>query len=211
MQETVMTHALQCECGTVKGFIAEPGRTFRGVCYCRDCQAFAHFLGRERDVLNDRGGSGVVQTVPRNVTFTQGADSLACMRLTSKGLLRWYSACCKTPIGNTMASYKLSFVGLVDACLRDPNRSLEQSFGPERASVYVEGARGEPKPRPVGQGRMIAWALSTILKARLNGDYRRTPFFRADTWQPIARPLILSDPEHARLMRSVLAALQGSR
>jgi hypothetical protein len=201
-----MTHALQCECGTVKGFVAEPRNTFRGVCYCRDCQAFAHFLGREQDVLDARGGTGVIQTVPRNVTFSQGLTSLGCMRLTPKGLLRWYATCCKTPVGNTLANYKLSFVGLVDTCLRDPRRSLADSFGQARAVVYGESARGAPKPRQVGQGRMIGYALGTLLKARLNGDYRRTPFFHPDSGQPIATPRILSEAEHSRLMKSVLAA-----
>jgi hypothetical protein len=201
-----MSHALRCECGKVQGVVVDPRRTFRGVCYCRDCQAFAHFLGRERDALDARGGTGVVQTAPRNVSFTQGLSALACIRLTPKGLLRWYAACCNTPIGNTMASPKMSFVGLVDTCLRDPERSLEHSFGPPRAWVYVDGARGTPKPKQVGQGRMIRWALGTILKARINGDYRRTPFFRADGGQPIAPPRILGEAEHARLVKSVLAA-----
>jgi len=205
-----MSHPLRCECGTVKGFIEAPRRTFRGVCYCRDCQAFAHFLGRERDVLDDRGGSGVVQTVPRNVAFTQGLDALECMRLTPNGLLRWYAGCCNTPIGNTMANYKLSFVGVVDMCLRDPQRSLEESFGPNRAFVYVDGARGEPKPLQVGQGRMIARALATLFKARISGDYRRSPFFRPDTGQPIATPRILSEEEHSRLKKAVLDAAATS-
>lgn len=201
-----MTHALRCECGTVRGFVADPRKTFRGVCYCRDCQAFAHFLGREREVLNDRGGTGVIQTVPRNVTFSQGLTALACIRLTPKGLLRWYAGCCNTPVGNTLANYKLSFVGLVDTCLRDPTRSLEESFGQSRAVVYVESARGAPKPRQMAQGRMIGFALGTLLKARLNGDYRRTPLFHPDTGQPIASPRILTDAEHSRLMKAVLAA-----
>jgi len=201
-----MTHALQCECGTLKGFVADPRNTFRALCYCRDCQAFAHFLGRERDVLDERGGTGVIQTVPRSVTITQGLGALACMRLTPKGLLRWYATCCKTPVGSTLANPRLSFVGLVDVCLRDPNRSLEDAFGKVRALVHVESARGAPRPRPMGQGRMIGFALATLLKARLNGDYRRTPFFSPLRGQPIAVPRILSDAQHATLMKSVLAA-----
>jgi len=71
----------------------------RCVCYCRDCQAFAHFLGKVDAILDERGGSEIIQVLPRNLTFTQGIELLACMRLTEKGLLRWYAACCNTPIG----------------------------------------------------------------------------------------------------------------
>ena len=96
-----MSHPLQCRCGTLKGVIANPRSGNRVVCYCRDCQAFAYFLGREADVLDELGGSEVVQILPRNLTFTQGVETLACLRLTENGLLRWYAACCSTPIGNT--------------------------------------------------------------------------------------------------------------
>lgn len=58
----------------------------------------------------------------------QAAENLACLRLTDKGLLRWYSTCCQTPIGNTSANWKISFVGqsisidaifLIAACARN--------------------------------------------------------------------------------------------
>ena len=73
-----MSHPLQCRCGTLKGFVDNPSTANRAVCYCKDCQAFAHFLGRSADVLDERGGSDVVQILPKNITFTQGVESLAC-------------------------------------------------------------------------------------------------------------------------------------
>jgi hypothetical protein len=183
-----MTHPLQCRCGTVKGFVTDTHNCNRGICYCKDCQAFAHFLRRD-DVLDERGGSEVIQVLPKNVTFTAGTESLACMRLTKKGLLRWYAKCCQTPIGNTLATPKLSFVGLVHNCLRSPQRSLDESFGPVRAWVNVESAKGDPKPKQAGLGRSIGWILSRGLTARLNGDWKRNPFFVAR--QPIVVPTVL--------------------
>ena len=59
-----------------------------GVCYCYDCQAFAHFLVKSEEILDDRGGSEVIQVLPSNVTLTEGVEALACVRLTAKGLLR---------------------------------------------------------------------------------------------------------------------------
>jgi hypothetical protein len=35
------------------------------------------------------------------------------------GLLRWYAACCKTPIGNTLPNFRASFVGLIHSCLQN--------------------------------------------------------------------------------------------
>lgn len=195
-----MSTALQCRCGTVKALVAEPRSANRVLCYCKDCQAFAHFLGRVPEVLDERGGSDVIQVMPKTVTFSQGIDSLACMRLTSKGLLRWYAACCRTPIGNTLHTPKLSFVGLVHTCLEDP-----EAFGPIRVVVNTKSAKGEPKPKQTGVGTMLGWFFGHALKARFNGDYKRTPFFRADG-SPIVMPHVLSSEEHARVMRAVLAS-----
>jgi hypothetical protein len=201
-----MLHPLQCRCGTVKGFVAHPRSANRALCYCKDCQAFAHFLKRPAEILDAHGGSDVIQTQPKNVIFTQGIEALACMRLTDKGLLRWYAACCNTPIGNTLPSFKLSFVGLVHTCLVNPSQPLQDSFGTVRAVVNTQGARGEPKPKPQGALVTIGWALAMMLRARLNGSYKKTPFFRADLGTPIATPRVLSSEERERLRRAVDAS-----
>jgi hypothetical protein len=91
-----MNHPLQCRCGTLKGYVVHSAGVNRCVCYCSDCQAFAHFLGQPSEILDAQGGTDVIQTRPANVTFTQGQSALACMRLTERGLLRWYAACCNT-------------------------------------------------------------------------------------------------------------------
>jgi hypothetical protein len=200
-----MGHPLQCSCGTIRGSV-EVRSANRAVCYCKDCQAFAHFLGRQGDVLDERGGSDVVQVLPRDVTFTAGLQSLACMRLTPKGLLRWYAGCCNTPIGNTLHTPKFSFIGLVHSCLDGAGEPLEKAFGPVRAWVNTQGAKGEPKPATRGMAATGAWFLRTVLRARFNGDYRRTPFFRMDTGLPIVAPRVLSPEEHVKLMSSVRAA-----
>ena len=54
-----MNHALQCRCGTLKGQVARAETANRGVCYCKDCQAFAHFLGGEKQILETRDLLGV--------------------------------------------------------------------------------------------------------------------------------------------------------
>jgi len=167
------------------------------VCYCKDCQAFAYFLSQENQILDERGGSDVIQILPQNLSFTQGIESLKCMRLTEKGMLRWYASCCNTPIGNTLANYKISFIGLVHSCLENSGTPLQDSFGPVRAWGNTQGARGDPKPKSSGLGRTILWVMSSVLKARINGGYRQTPLFLADKGTPIVTPLVLSTAERA--------------
>ncbi len=127
-----MNHPLQCRCGSLKGHVIDPKRVNRCVCYCRDCQAFAHFLGRPDEILDAKGGSEIIQTIPANVIFTQGQETLACVRLTQNGLLRWYASCCNTPIGNNVANFKVSFIGLVHNCVQGAETSLDDTFGPIR-------------------------------------------------------------------------------
>jgi hypothetical protein len=203
-----MNHPLQCRCGTIQGVVENPRGANRVVCYCRDCQAFAYFLARESEILDERGGSEVIQILPKNLTLTQGLDALACMRLTERGLLRWYAPCCNTPIGNTLDTPKLSFVGLVHNCLEVAGRSLEDSFGPIRVRVNTQGARGNPKPTTRGVARTIVWFLRTTVRARLNGDYQHTPFFRAADGTPRVAPHVLSTPERQAVRNAVAAAAE---
>jgi len=201
-----MEHSLQCRCGTIRGFVHDPQRANRAVCYCYDCQAFAHFLGKSDEILDDRGGTEVIQVLPGNVTFTEGIENLACMRLTAKGLLRWYAACCNTPIGNTLDNFKISFVGLVHTCLETSGRPLQESFGPIRAWVNTKGAKATPKPKAVGMGTTILWFLANVMRARIDGRYRQTPFFFVDKGTPIAAPRVLSPAELAQVMNAVRTA-----
>src|SRR5262249_938451 len=93
---------LRCRCGHMRGIASDvsPSSGFRFVCYCKDCQAFARFLDRP-DVLDPAGGTDIVQLPPAWVKLTAGADALRALRLSDRGVLRWYSDCCRTPIANT--------------------------------------------------------------------------------------------------------------
>jgi hypothetical protein len=195
-----MQHPLQCRCGTIRGWVSDTQSANRVVCYCRDCQAFARFLGQESETLDVQGGSDIVQILPKNVTFTQGTDALACMRLTDKGMVRWYAGCCKTPIGNTLENHKISFIGLLHNCLETSERALQNSFGAVRTYANPQGAIGDPKPKAQRMVATIWWVVKTILKARVNGDYKRTPFFRDG--KPIASPRVISSAERATAMQS---------
>jgi Family of unknown function (DUF6151) len=114
-------------------------------------------------------------------------------------MVRWYAGCCKTPIGNTLENYKISFIGLLHNCLEAPEHSLQNSFGAVRTYANPQGAIGDPKPKAAGMATTIWWFVKTILKARVNGDYKRTPFFKDG--RPIAVPRVLSSAERASFVR----------
>ncbi len=198
-----MNHPLQCRCGTLKGYVTQPGSVNRAVCYCRDCQAFAHFLGRADEILDAKGGTDVVQTTPARLTLTQGREMLACMRLTEKGLVRWYAKCCNTPLGNTLGNFKVSFVGLIHSCLENGVGSLDDSFGPIRMWVNTKGAKGAVRSNTVANIGGILRILGMLLRARLNGSYQRTVFFSPETGAPVATPQVLSREERDKLMHTV--------
>jgi hypothetical protein len=195
-----MNHALQCGCGTLKGLVAHAEAATRGVCYCKDCQAFARFLGHADEILDESGGTDVVATLASNVTITEGANALACMSLTENGLLRWYASCCNTPIGNTTRNFKLPYVGLVHNCLEKSGPSLDAAFGPVRMRVNTQSAtRGWPSSTPFATLAAVLHLMASIGRARLDGSYRRTPFFDAQRGTPVVASSVISRAERDRL------------
>ncbi|PZD71814.1 hypothetical protein C1752_04479 [Acaryochloris thomasi RCC1774] len=190
-----MSHSIQCSCGKLKGTLNPNGDVNRCVCYCADCQAFARFLKKENETLDERGGTTIIQTLPAHVAFTEGMEYLSCMCLTSNGLLRWYAACCHTPIGNTPPNLNMSFVGLIHTCLNSDQSSLDEAFGSACMHVNTKHAIGEDKPKPTGVLFGTFRILGMMLKARFDGSYKRTPFFVVGSGTPISMPKVLSDQE----------------
>jgi hypothetical protein len=174
-----------------------------GVCYCDDCQAFAHFLGRADEILDASGGTDIFQMSPAKVRFTTGLDRLACMRLTRKGLLRWYASCCNTPIGNTLPTAQIPFISLIRPFIAPPGDvSASAALGPVRARVFERFATGDKGAIPKGGPplwRVLLRVLRLMLTWRLRGDHWRSPLFDATTGLPIAAPRVLSETERAAL------------
>lgn len=196
-----MTHRFHCRCGKLAGEV-DAAAVNRGICYCKDCQAFAYLLGAPERILDVRDGTDIVQTSPQALTFTAGREHLACVRLTPGGLMRWYAACCNTAVGNTAPNYRLSFVGLIHDCLANSTQTLDASFGPASMRVNTQSAAGEPKPRGAGVFGAAMRLGGMMLRARVSGAYRRTPFFSADG-APIAQPKVLSVDELRVVMANV--------
>src|SRR5215813_954419 len=104
---------LRCSCGRVRGVVTNvsPSTVNRAVCYCDDCQAFHHHLGRA-DLLDAHGGTDIVQVAPASFSLVQGGERVVGLRLTPNGLHRWYASCCRTPLGN-MVGPAIPFIGIV--------------------------------------------------------------------------------------------------
>jgi hypothetical protein len=192
--------ALRCRCGTLRGVARAitPSAVNHGFCYCDDCQAFAHFLGRADDVLDAHGGTEITQMSPARLSFTAGAHEIAAIRLTEKGLVRWYANCCNTPIGNTLATSALPFIGVVHAFIDAPSAAL----GPIRVRGFAENAKGGRAAVPRdGLPNLVVFArvLTKLLGWRLRGDHKRSALFDAATGRPLAVPRVLTPGEREDL------------
>lgn len=163
------------------------------MCYCKDCQAFARYLGKADIVLDAMLGTDIVATLPKYVSFASGVGSLACLSLTDRGLLRWYASCCGTPIGNTLRDYRVPYVGLVHVCLGTP-AAIEASFGPVRLRVNTSSAKGRPQSMPLSTAAALLRFAPTVFLTRVDGSYKTTPFFSADG-APIAQRKVLTRAE----------------
>lgn len=187
-----------CDCGTLRGALKDvsPKSGIRYVCYCDDCQAFAEFLGREADCLDAHGGTDVFQTPASRLTITAGADRLACVQVTHRPLLRWYAACCQTPIANTYGSSKRSFLSMILVGFQPTAR--DAALGPVSGHAWTNFAEGDlGKVKPLNIPAMLVRIVTRIIGARLTGDYRRNPLFDRATGAPIATPRRLTGPQRS--------------
>ena len=191
-------HPIRCTCGKLRGEVTTPTPSNRARCYCSDCQAFGRFFGSHTSVLDAQGGTEVVQVPLDRVRFSQGLDQLAAIRLSDKGLLRWYASCCKTPIGNTLPNPRWAFIGLIHTCLSSD--SVEQDFGSRIAIVNTGAAQGDTKPRQQGLAGALVRLARIVLPARLAGRYKRSQLFTR-SGEPLVVPQVLSPGRVAELKR----------
>ena len=195
---------LRCACGTVRGVVAEASASTinRAVCYCDDCQTFARFLERD-DVMNAQGGTDIVQVAPSRLRFVAGQDQLRAVRLSPKGLLRWYTACCKTPAGNMLPSARSPFVGIPTRFVVPQGSALDAAVGPSRGGLHGRFAIGgcpEGVAPKVGLGlmvRSVGWFLGNVVRGR----HTPSPFWTA-SGEPVAKPTVLTLEQRTELRQA---------
>ena len=194
------TIALKCSCGSVQGEAVDvtPSSGNRVICCCSDCQAFANHLKTDSEkhgateTLDKFGGTELFQMSQSQLKINQGHEHLQSMRLSKKGMLRWYASCCNTPIGNTMNA-KMPFVGVIHSFTDVPDR--EAVMGPMRAVVQTQHAIGEPDypshsaKFPIGITFRI---MQKLLVWKIQGKQKPSVFF-GDDGRPVVKPIIVDE------------------
>tara|TARA_B110001454_G_scaffold16145_1_gene14508 strand:- start:2168 stop:2770 length:603 start_codon:yes stop_codon:yes gene_type:complete len=197
---------IQCQCGSIKGEISHfpkqsPGRL---VCYCDDCQAFLHFINRQ-DLLDANGGSEIIPVYPSNFRITHGQDLIRGIRLSPKGLFRWYASCCQTPIANTQA--KLPWVGMLSTMLPFKDETERAKvLGQVKSRVMGKFAKGVP---PEGTSEKFAArdffsVVPFIFKGFIFGKNKNHPFFNQPTYEPKSKTYVLTLEERRETLKHVL-------
>lgn len=194
--------SIRCSCGALRGLLRDvsPGSGNRCICYCDDCQSFAHFLERSDEILDDNGGTDIFQTSSGHLEFNAGLEQLACMRLTESGMLRWYAACCRTAIGNTPGTSRVPFVGLIHSCVDHAarNRPRDETLGPVRMRGFARFAKGDRSKLDADDGvpsSMGARVTEMLQHALQRGEQNRSPFFNVTTNEPCVSPYPLTAVE----------------
>lgn len=197
------TVELRCACGAVQGAVsdASPKTINRIVCYCDDCQAFAHFLERD-DLLNDRGGSDIVQVAPSRLRFTAGADKLRSMRFSEQGLFRWYTDCCKTPAGNMLYSARCPFSGIHQRMFALQGSALDAAVGAPLGGIQGKYAIGGCPPGVDAEAglRLLFPCMKWLLGNAIMGRHKPSPFWTT-AGKPTTEPRILSSEQRAKFYR----------
>jgi hypothetical protein len=194
---------LRCRCGQVRGIATGVSASTgcRVLCYCEDCQAFARFLDRP-DILDAAGGTDIFQMPPGRVKVTAGAEAMRCLRLSGKGVLCWYTSCCRTPIANT-AGPRVPLIGLIHSFM-DPESAAgprDDVLGPALCRIYERSAIGPlPPSAPAPPSlRVLSRRALKLLGWWAQGLARPSPFFDDSTLAPRSLPRVLTPSERAVL------------
>jgi hypothetical protein len=191
---------LRCRCGEVRGSVTNPSpRTVnRVVCYCDDCQAYAHQLGRA-DLLDAGGGTDIIQVAPAALKFVQGQHRIVGLRLTPDGLFRWYTSCCNTPVGNTL-NPTIPFVGIIAQAFDNGTQHPDDIFGRPIGTVMSKHAIGGAPAGSRGvKLSLLVRAVRMVLGWRLRGQTWPHPFFKRDTREAIYPLNVLLRPQREAL------------
>ena len=140
-----------------------------------------HQLGRA-DLLNAQGGTDIIQVAPASLTFIKGQNRIAGVRLTPKGLFRWYTTCCNTPVGNTLGP-AIPFVGIVAQAFDGgaPARAISVFGAPAGAILGEIRDWTEPPAGSTGINlTLLLRAITKVLGWRLRGRAWPNPFFQPE-------------------------------
>ena len=134
-----------------------------------------------------------MQVDPSSIAITSGAARIACLRLSPNGLLRWYAACCDTPLANTVGTPNVPLAGMWR-----PNFETVAPFGPVTTLGFTKMSLPGGPRRDKGLYRMLGGLLKRMIAGALSGRLSRSPFFD-EKRAPVAAPTVLDPAERAAL------------
>ena len=188
---------LACECTKVEGVAHNvTGKSGnRLTCCCQDCQTFARYLdslgrGSSRPILDQYNGTDIFQMPLSQLTIEKGIEEVRCVRLTAKGMYRWYTACCHTPIGNTMGA-NMPFIGVVHNFMQHKTSRVDE-IGKNRAYVQTHNMKTQiPSALKGSSSKAISRSVFKLICWKILGLNKPSPFFNLDG-SAIVTPIILN-------------------
>ncbi|WP_050602038.1 DUF6151 family protein [Ruegeria sp. 6PALISEP08] len=184
--------AFSCQCGSLRGNISARGvrQGTHVACFCHDCRAAQLYFKRPDPAP---GAVDILQMAPDEIKITKGKKFLATMRLSPKGMLRWYASCCNAPLATTPPGPNLPFAGFIVRRFTGDISVL----GPVTTRGFVPQPNGKQKHEKI---RFAAFGLlRRVAGSRLSGRWRNTPFFDSETGEPVVTPLVITKDERATL------------
>lgn len=189
-----------CECGKIAGVVekANPTQGDHIVCHCTDCRDLVRHLGQEERVLDELGGTALYQSRCARMRLHRGTEHLASLHMTDGKTLRWYAACCNSPLFNTYANGRIPYVTTILANCDAEKRA--ELLGSPIGHVFAEEATGDTSGLPkMSMAQLMRRFFKRMIKDILSGDRRRSDLFDAKTLEPIAKPRRLSPEERSAL------------
>jgi len=121
--------------------------------------------------------------------ITQGKEQISCVRLSAKGMYRWYVKCCNTPIGNTLGSAG-AFIGVIHNFL-DKQPKHDQDLGKSQGHIQSTFALQEiPIDKRGAAFNIIASSVFKFILYKLKGYHNSSAFFD-DKGKPVCEPKVL--------------------
>jgi hypothetical protein len=115
-------------------------------------------------------------------------------------LFRFYSDCCKTPLGNTV-SPSIPFVGVVAKAFETDTRTATDLFGEPMGAIWGQHAVGTP---PKGSTSvnvpLLVRSVGIVLGWKLSGKSWPHPYFDPETRAP-RYPLAVLGREEREALR----------